>query len=368
MLDGKDCLDFSSNDYLGLAGHPSLIAAAREWSSRFGVGARASRLITGNHPANALVESHISRLKGSEAALVMSSGFSANSTVLAAVLDHRLHGRESGSPRVRVFADRLVHASIHFGIEAAGQRQIRFRHNDLAHLETLLAESASESVDTIPLIVTESVFSMDGDCADISGLRTIARRFDAVLYIDEAHATGVLGPGGAGLAAGSRSAGSKDIDEIVVTTFGKALGCFGACVACSKELREYLVNRCAGFIYATALPPPVLGSVLAALDLLPELESRRRHLQDVAARFRTLMKGWGFDVGKSKTQIVPVLIGDDNRAMQVAEQLRQRGYLATAIRPPTVPPGTSRLRVSFSAAHSLEDVEQFAVACREVLS
>lgn len=367
-VDGQECVDFSSNDYLGLARHPSLIAAACEWTGRFGAGSGASRLITGNHPANALIESRVARLKQCEAALVMPSGFSANSTVLAAILDQRLHGRESGAARVRVFADRLVHASIHFGIEAAGQRQIRFRHNDLEHLSTLLRESATRDPDVLPIIVTESVFSMDGDCANIAGLRELAAQFDAVLYIDEAHATGVLGPGGAGLAAQSPASASKLHGEIVVTTFGKALGSFGACVACSHELREYLVNRCAGLIYATALPPAVLGSVLAALDLLPELEPQRRHVQQLAEWFRTQMSGYGYDVGKSASQIVPLMIGDDDRAMQVAGQLRQRGFLVVAIRPPTVPTGTSRLRVSFSAAHTMEQVEQFASACREVLA
>ncbi len=357
---GRTLVDFSSNDYLGLAHDPRL-AAARQVSGAAS-GATASRLLSGNHPVHDSIERKTARLKQSPAALLMNSGFTTNSTVLAALLDSRL--QRPGRPAVQVFVDRLVHASIHFGLAAAGVRQRRFRHNDLNHLKQLLEASGDESARR--LIVTESVFSMDGDIADLPGLRRLADRFDALLYIDEAHATGVLGPGGAGLAV---AAGGDPLmrREIVVGTFGKALGSLGAYVASSPEVREYLINRCSGLIYATALPPPVLFAIDAALDLLPDLDSQRAGLHQMAGQFRTRLNQSGIDTAGSSTHIVPVIIGDDQKTMQVAGELMDAGFLTGAIRPPTVPEGTARLRVSLSAAHRPDQVSALADAIVQVL-
>ncbi len=359
-------VDFSSNDYLGLSHDSRLITAAQQWAERYGAGATASRLITGNHPESAPLESKIAHMKRTSTALLMNSGFSANSTVLAALLDSRLHGGGTGKQTVNVLTDRLVHASIHFGIAASGVRQQRFHHNDLEHLSSLLQKCQGNDSETI--IVTESVFSMDGDCADIPGLRELAERFDALLYIDEAHATGVLGPQGAGLTAETASKRFDKDREVVIGTFGKALGSYGAYVACSQPVRDYLINRCSGLIYATALPPSVLGSIYAALELLPALDNERRHLQELAAHFRQRMKDQCIDTGGSSTQIVPVVIGDDDKAMSMANELQNRGFLVGAIRPPTVPAGTSRLRITFSAAHARDQVDALANAIAQVIS
>ncbi len=348
--DGRRLINFSSNDYLGLAGHPALARRAADWAAEWGAGATASRLVCGTFDAHERIETKVAALKQTEAALIFASGFQANSTVLPALLDRRVVGAEP-----LVFADELIHSSLHHGCRAAGLRPVVFRHNDLGHLDTLLADSAGAPGPRF--VLTESVFSMDGDRADIPALADLADRHDAFLYVDEAHATGVLGPRGAGLA--SLAPGRVDL---VMGTFSKALGGFGAYVACSRPLRDYLVNRCAGFIYSTGLPPAVLGAVDAALDLVPDMEAERRHLAALGQRLRATLRAAGLDTGPSTTQIVPVLIGDEARALAVSEALERDGFLGVAIRPPTVPPGSSRIRFALSAAHSEDDVDTLAAS------
>ncbi len=359
--DGRVLKDFASNDYLGLALHPRVVAGARKWLEQFGTGATGSRLVSGNHRDIALIEKKICGLKRTPAALLLTCGFAANSTIVAALLDHRLHGGRAHSTRAVVFADRQVHASLLFGIAASGARCHRFRHNDLRHLAKLLEEHADGRAN--PLIVTESVFSMDGDRADIDALRELAERFDALLLVDEAHATGVLGPGGGGLTAFSR----PKCDEIVTGTWGKAAGSFGAYAACDEVMREYLVNRCGGLIYATALPPPVLGAIDAALDLFPEMDLERNHIASLASRFREQMHQANIDTRASDTHIVPVVMGGDDIAMRAAAKLEDCGFFVAAIRPPTVPEGTSRLRITFSAAHDADTVEELADAVIRII-
>ena len=335
---GRRLINASGNDYLGLSHHPALADRAAEWSARHGTGAGASRLVTGTLDLHARIEARLAAFKGCEAALLFASGWQANAAVLPALLK----AARCGSPPL-VFADRLIHASLHQGIQAAGLRQHRFRHNDLDQLDALLAERAE-----LPgqrFIVTESVFSMDGDRADIARLRRIARAHGAFLYVDEAHATGVLGPGGAGL---SVEAGGVDL---VMGTFSKAFGSFGAYVAGSAVLCDYLVNACSGFIHTTALPPPVLGAIDAALDLVPGMAAERRHLLASADRLRAALRLRGVDTAGSTTQIVPVPAGDAAAALGLALALERRGVLGIAIRPPTVPPGTSRIRVALTASH-----------------
>lgn len=252
-----------------------------------------------------------------------------------------------------VFADRLNHASMHFGCQAAGVAQLRYRHLDVAHLAELLAKHAG---DTRPkFILTESVFSMDGDVAPIAEIAELSREHDAILVVDDAHATGILGEGGRGLSEGA---------DMVIGTFSKALGSFGAYVACSDVMRDYLVNRCGALIYSTALPPQVLGAIDAALDLVPSLDAERDRVAALSARFRRLAHGLGFDTGGSSTQIVPVVAGTADAALRLSEALRAAGFWATAIRPPTVPQGTSRVRCVFTAVHVPEDVDRLADALR----
>lgn len=349
VLGGAPVLNFSSNDYLGLSRHPLLVERAREWAARHGAGAQASRLVCGNLDLHEQVEAKLARLKGTEAALLLASGWQANAAVLPALLR-----TAAGQGEIELYADKLNHASLHHGCQAAGARQIRFRHNDLDHLESLLAARAAAADKPVSrFIVTESVFSMDGDRTDVARLADLADRYQAFVYLDEAHATGVLGPGGMGLAG--LAPGRIDL---AMGTFSKALGGFGAYVAGSRALCDYLVNACSGFIYTTALPPAVLGAMDAALDLVPGLDAERARLAAAGDRLRAALRGMGLDTGDSSTQIVPALVGDEARALEMAAGLERQGLLAVPIRPPTVPAGTSRLRVTLSAAHRDEDVSR----------
>jgi 8-amino-7-oxononanoate synthase len=339
--DGRTLLDFSSNDYLGLARHPLLIERAREAMERDGAGAGGSRLVTGTSDHHLALEAKIAAFKHTEAALLFASGWQANAAVLPAVL------AVASAPLV--FADRAIHASMHAGIAAAGVRQIRFRHNDLDHLEDLLASRAG--IAGTRVIVTESVFSMDGDRVDVARLARIARAHDAFVYLDEAHATGVLGPDGAGLSAAHPGA-----IDLVMGTFSKALGGFGAYVAGSRLLCDYLANACGGFVFTTAPPPAVIGAIDAALDLVPGMEAERTKLARFGDEVRARLRGRGFDTGASTTQIVPVIVGEAARAIAMSAALDGVGIMAAAIRPPTVPPGTSRLRLALRSGHDPDDI------------
>ena len=262
------------------------------------------------------------------------------------------------APGAAIFTDKLIHASMHSGIAAAGARQVRFRHNDLAHLAELLAARGSNA--PARFIFTESVFSMDGDRADVAALAALAHEHDAFLFVDEAHATGVLGQNGAGLAAGIPGV------DLVMGTFSKALGGFGAYVACSALLRDYLVNTCGGFIFTTAPPPAVVGAIDAALDLVPGMDAERAHLALLGDRLRAGLADLGIDCAASTTQIVPAIIGPEAATLALSRDLAERGMMAAAIRPPTVPAGTSRLRLALRATHSADDVDLLLAALRDL--
>lgn len=347
-IDGREMINFSSNDYLGLSHHPALIERSREWAARYGAGSGASRLVTGHLDALAGIEEKLAAAKGVEAALIFSSGWQCNASVLPAMLDKSVWGAEP-----LVFADRLNHASLHMGCQAAGVRQNRFRHNDLTHLKDLLAKTARETGPRF--IVTESVFSMDGDAPDVDQLVALAEEWNAILYLDEAHATAVLGPNGFGLSVGTHV-------DIAMGTFSKAMGSFGAYVACSRTVKDFLVNRASGMIYTTALPPATLGAIDAAIDLVPTLAGARSRLAAMAAHVRASFHHAGLDTGASSTQIVPVILGDEELTLRVSARLEDQGLLGIAIRPPTVPTGTSRIRFALSAAHSDSDIERLITA------
>ena len=343
--DGATLIDFSSNDYLGLARHPLLAERSAEWAIRHGSGSGASRLVTGTSPEHLAVEAKIARFKGTEAALLIASGWQLNAAVLAALL--------KAAPDTLLFTDRLIHGSLHAG--AAGHRQIRFRHNDLDHLEQLLGEQAGRNGPR--LIVTESVFSMDGDRVDLDRLSRIARAHDAFIYLDEAHATGALGPGGAGLSRALPGAA-----DLVMGTFSKAMGCFGAYVAGSRLLIDFLVNGCGGFLFSTAPPPAMLGAIDAALDLVPGMDAERQRLADHGAHLRARLAEAGVDTAASSTHIVPVIVGEAEAALALADALAADGLLAAAIRPPTVPAGSSRLRIALHATHDTAQIDRLADA------
>lgn len=352
--DGRILVNMSSNDYLGLSRHPALAEATAHTARTIGCGAGASRLVCGTLSLHETLEKRLATLKGTGTALVTGPGFQTNTSVLAALLDRDA----TGSPPL-VLVDRLAHASMHDGLKLAGVRQLRFRHNDLSHLSDLLEKHRNHQGPRV--ILTESVFSMDGDRANLPELVRLAKEHRALLYVDEAHATGVLGPNGAGLCTDPAIKGQIDV---VMGTFGKALGGYGAFVATNSLLHEWLVNRCRGFIYATALPPPVLAAALAALDLLPSLEEERRHLLSLGAVLRAGLHHLGLDSLQSDTQIVPAVTGNDRDTMAAANILEDAGFLVAPIRPPTVPPGTGRLRIALSARHTHDQIHALLDAFR----
>ena len=343
-LDGRELINFASNDYLGLSRHPELIERSRDWTARYGAGSGASRLVTGTLEAHAAVEAKVAAAKGTQAALVFASGWQLNAAVIPALL-------AAGEGEALVFTDKLVHASFHHGCAAAGVKQIRYRHNDLDHLESLLASRGDE--DSRRFILTESVFSMDGDRADVAALAELAEAYGAFLYLDEAHATGVLGPHGMGL-----SGLAPNGIDLIMGTFSKALGGFGGYVAGSKVLCDYLVNACSGFIYTTAPPPSVLGAMDAALDLVPAMDAERAALTQASDRLRATLQSLNLSTGQSTTQIVPAIVGQADAAVALSAELEAAGFLAPAIRPPTVAMGTSRIRFALSAAHSEDDLDR----------
>jgi 8-amino-7-oxononanoate synthase len=273
-------------------------------------------------------------LKGTEAALVFNSGYQANVSLLPALTDRKS----------LILSDRLNHNSLIMGAVLSRCRVVRFRHNDMAHLKALLEENRNGGYSRI-IITTESVFSMDGDRSDIDRLVALSRDFNAILMVDEAHATGVLGPHGMGLTSG------KGVD-IVMGTFSKGCGAFGAYIGCARKIRDYMINCCAGFIYSTGLPPAVMGAVDAALELIPQMDVERAGIHSRADRLREALHSLGYSSGESSTQIVPVLVGEEKNALAFSEFLETRGILASAIRPPTVPEGESRIRLSISALHT----------------
>ena len=341
---GRTMINFCSNDYLGLSRHPLLQERSIEFVRRYGAGATASRLICGNYDFYTKIENKLARLKETPAALVLSSGFQANSSALPALAD-----RNS-----LILSDALNHNSLIQGCRLARCRVAVYRHNDLSHLSHLLEQTRckdrNKAVSHI-FIVTESVFSMDGDVADLAGLVALSKKHNAFLIVDDAHATGVFGRLGMGLTCG------HDID-LTIGTFGKAGGSFGAYYACSENLKQYMVNFCAGLIYSTALPPAVMGAIDAALDLIPAMDQERRTLLENSAYLRNSLREMGWDTGGSATQILPVIVGKESDTLELSRWLEENGLLISAIRPPTVPEGASRIRVSLSALHTRQHIDQ----------
>ncbi len=350
IVDGREVLNFSSNNYLGLASHPALRKAAKEAIDRYGCGAVASRLISGNMTLHEELEEQIAKLKGTAAALVFNSGFQANVGIFSALV---------GEGDV-IFSDALNHASIIDGCRLARARTVVYAHCDLARLEDELKKAPATGR---RLIVTETLFSMDGDEAPLAEMVELAERYGAVIMVDEAHATGVFGPNGAGIVA---QLGLGERVLVQMGTLGKALGGFGAYVAGSRPLRELLINRCRSFIFTTSLPPPVLAAAIAAVDLLYQEPQRRLALWHNCRALREGLRKLGFSLGESQSQILPLVIGDSERCMAFSERLLQKGVFAQGIRPPTVSEGTSRLRITLMATHTHEHLHRALRTFEEV--
>lgn len=338
---GKHFINFSSNDYLGLSQNPLLKIQSQQWIEQYGNSSTASRLITGNYSFYPEIEKSLADFLGTEAALIFDSGWQANVAILACLI-------EQLPKPVLVFTDRLNHASLHYGCKAGQVRQIRYRHCDMNHLSECLKRYAE--VQGSRMIVTETIFSMDGDRSDLEVLRELANQWQCFLYLDDAHASGVFGRYGKGLAPAYA--------DLTLGTFSKGWGSFGAYVAGSRALCQWLINYCSGFIHTTALPPSVIGCIAKALELMPQLDKARQFVLEQSDYVRNKMQEWSIDVGGSNTQIIPVIVKDANKAIQAAKLLADDGIWVMPIRPPTVSPNQSRLRLTISAAHSKENIDQ----------
>ena len=351
-VDGQALINFCSNDYLGLANHPEVVAAFQKAANEFGVGSGASHLVCGHSSIHHQLEEALAEFTGRDRALLFSTGYMANIAVLNALLNKTDF----------VFEDKLNHASLLDGGLLSGAKFQRFLHNDLDNLKTKL-DRASEGR---KLIAVDGVFSMDGDCAPLTELAELAQQHQAWLMVDDAHGFGVLGEYGAGCAE------YFNLDQqqlpILMGTLGKAVGSFGAFVAGSEELIETLIQFARPYIYTTALPPAVAAASLASINVIREDNGRREHLQHLIKHFKQLAGQAGLTLMPSDTAIQPLLVGDSAKALSLSEALQARGFLVSAIRPPTVPNNTARLRVTLSAAHSEQQVKALISALELVVS
>lgn len=355
VRDGVSMLNLSSNDYLGLADNVALksefLQTLNPQTCRFS--STSSRLLTGNYPAYTRLEKRLAQLYGAESALVFNSGYHANSGILPAVTDNRS----------LILADKLVHASIVDGIGLSKARCIRYRHNNYEQLERLVAENADQYEHIF--IVTESIFSMDGDESDLPRLVTLKRQYPQVyLYLDEAHAFGVRGELGLGCAEEQGVVG--DID-FLVGTFGKAAASMGAFVICSETMKQYLVNTMRPLIFTTALPPVNLEWTLFIVNKICNMQKRREHLAQIGRRVREALNPLNGGI-VSSSHIIPYVLGESERAVEVALRLQHEGFYLLPVRPPTVPPGTSRLRISLNAECSDSDIDRLITTLQHIQS
>ncbi|HKP89093.1 MAG TPA: 8-amino-7-oxononanoate synthase [Thermoleophilaceae bacterium] len=350
LLDGKPVLLLCSNNYLGLADHPRVREAAADAAMRWGAGAGASRLVSGNMTVHRRLEEQLAAFKRSPACVLFGSGYLANSGTISALA-------QEGDV---VFSDALNHASIVDGCRLARAETFVYRHRDVEHLEWGLRQADGRG----SLIVTDSVFSMDGDVAPLEQIVELGAEYDARVMVDEAHATGCLGPGGRGAVA---DAGLEGEVDLVVGTLGKALGSYGAYVCCDRELADYLVNRARTLIFSTALPPPAAAAAMASLEILREQPERVDKLRRNAAALRDALRSRGVECDESATQIVPLVVGEAGEAMAACERALAAGVFAQAIRPPTVPEGTSRLRLAVMASHTRSELRRAASVLADAL-
>ena len=350
-VDGKTYISFCSNDYLGLANHPDVVAAFQSAASRFGVGSGASHLVAGHSSEHHALEEELAAFTGRERALLFSTGYMANLGAITALVGE-------GDA---VFEDRLNHASLLDGGLLSGARFQRFLHNDLSNLQNRFDKTDAKR----KLIVVDGVFSMDGDCAPLDDLANLAQKNNAWLMVDDAHGFGCLGKTGGGSA--ELFGLTQENLPILMGTLGKSFGTFGAFISGSETLIETLIQFSRSYIYTTAMPPAIAAATRKSLQLLQTESWRREHLNLLISHFRAGAQQLGLQISNSFSPIQPIMIGDQARTLEVAEKLAQRGILIIAIRPPTVPAGSSRLRITFSAEHSIAQVDQLLSALNDIL-
>lgn len=349
--DKKKLINFSSSDYLNLAKHPLLIARSHDYAKRYGVGLSSSRLVTGNYSFFAELENKIAKALNKPAALILGTGYQTNISILDSLLDKTILKQEP-----LVFCDRHAHVSM-IATTRYLTRLIRFQHNNLNHLQELLKKYANSNQPKF--ILVESVYSMDGDITDLEALTQLANDHQAFLYVDDAHAVGVYG-------WGKTVTFAKNID-LIMGTFSKALGSFGAYIACSETLRDYFINRCKGMIYSTGLSPAMAGAIDAAIELLPTLDKASQAVLQRANLLREFFTKNNLDFGNSTSHIVPWIIGDAALTLRVGQLLEEGGILGVAIQPPSVPANQSRIRFCLTAAHTDNDLECLMRAIKKII-
>jgi 8-amino-7-oxononanoate synthase len=349
VVDGKPYLAFCSNDYLGLASHPELTTALQQGAQQWGVGAGAAHLVSGHFGPHHQLEQQLAAFAGKPAALLFSTGYMANLGVVQALV-----GKDD-----TVFADKLNHASLNDAMLLSRAETKRYRHGDMAQLAQLLAQTPSGR----KLVITDAVFSMDGDMAPLRELLDLCEQHDAWLYVDDAHGFGVLGEQGRGSLAHFGIASQR---IIYMATLGKAAGVSGAFVAAEQVVIDTLVNHAHSYVYTTATPPALSVALLQSLQLIAQGDGLRAHLHRLIVKLRNGLADLPWQLMPSETAIQPLLIGDNQQALKLSEGLRARGIWVAAIRPPTVPQGTARLRITLSAAHTEADVDQLIVALHEL--
>jgi 8-amino-7-oxononanoate synthase len=356
LLDGQQFINFASNDYLGLTHHPRVIEAARNALAKYGAGAGASPLICGYTPAHAAAERRISQWKGTEAAVLLPSGYQAN---LAAIQTLAI-GAERGGHSIRFLLDKLCHASLIDAVRGSGQELRVYPHQNPQKLQKLLEQSEPNQ---IQVVLTESIFSMDGDAADLPALAALKQKYGFILFLDEAHASGVYGPGGNGLAAEMGVSASVDV---TVATFSKAIGCAGGAVCGSRLFCEAVVNFARAYIYSTSIPAHVAVGADMAIQVMREEPQRIGRLRENAKKVRTALVQTRFEIPEGDSPIIPLIVGSESEAVHAAALLKERGMLAWPIRPPTVPRGRSRLRVTLCSEHDGTDIEQLLAAIADL--
>jgi 8-amino-7-oxononanoate synthase len=343
-------LSFSCNDYLNLSSHPAIIAAAVEAAQRYGVGAGASRLVTGNHPLYEELESRLARLKGTDGACVFGSGYLANIGIIPALV----------GPDDLILVDELAHACINAGAKLAGARVQRYRHADIAEVERLLAAHRARHPRAV--IATDGVFSMDGDLAPLGELSRLARQHDAWLFVDDAHGLGVVGGGrGAVFAAGAAGSSPAEV-PLQMGTLSKAVGAYGGYLCASRPVIDLIRTRARSFIYSTGLPPPVVAAAIAALDIIAHDTD---YVAEPLRKARLFTRA--LNLPEAQSAVVPVILADSEAALAASALLEDEGFLVVAIRPPTVPAGTARLRFAFTARHPDDEIERLAAIVRSRL-
>ena len=342
----KTLLNFSSNDYLGLSQNNTIKNDTIKIIKKYGIGSGSSRLVSGNFDFHEKIERELAKKKKSETTIIFSTGYLANYSILSSILSSNIFKKNP-----IVFSDKLNHQCIYEGCKDKRINFLRFHHNDMNHLEYLLKKNKFKQ--NPKFILSESIFSMDGDFADIKSLVNLKKKYNSFLFLDEAHATGVYGKNGFGLSLEF----NNDID-CVTGTFSKAFGSFGAYVSCSKNLKSFLINKCPSFIYSTSLPFSLLASIYSGIKIIPKLKNERKKLIKNSYFLRTMLNKEGFNIGNSQTNIIPIIIGNSKKALIISKKLEKKGFYVVPIRPPSVPPNSSRLRISITSSHSQNNIKK----------